>query len=175
MTNSQGYPSGGPHDLGNDPTFLSTFDLDSRYPIFSTFCDCLSIAEIVSLTRTCKKFSGLYQHLLPLHWDIDKLLRCYVDDSKGFRSQMARCDAVIGGTFALRYFERVNWGGPLEVLVQQGLGPELFSKYLSDTAGYSKPRAKNYPNGFAVWICAMALCPVCLLILAIAVSDLPKR
>ena len=123
----------------SQPTFLSTFDRKSNYPIFSTLCDCLSIAEIVSLTQTCKKYSDLYQYLLPIQWDVDKALRRYVDDPQGFRSQMARSDALISGTFAVEFFERVfRDREPLDVLVQKGLGCELFSNYLSDIAGYSE-------------------------------------
>ena len=75
--------------------FLSTFDRESHYPIFSALCDYLPIASIVSLTRTCKKLSGLYHYLLPVQWDVDKALRRFVDDPLGFRSQMARCDALM--------------------------------------------------------------------------------
>lgn len=64
----------------SQPKFLSVFDSDTHYPIFSTFCGYLSISEIVSLTRTCKKLSGLYRYLLPLQWDVDEALRPYFDD-----------------------------------------------------------------------------------------------
>lgn len=123
----------------SQPTFLTTFDRKSHYPVFSALCNCLSIAEIVSLTQTCKKFSDLYQYLLPIQWDVDKALRHYVDDPQGFRSQMARSDALISGTFAAQFFERVFWDrDPMDLLVQEGLGCELFSKYLSEVADYSE-------------------------------------
>ena len=113
----------------SQPTFLSTFDRESQYPIFSVLCDCLYIAQIISLTRTCKKLSGLYQYLLPVQWDVDKALRRYVDDPLGFRSQMARCDALIGGDFSLQYFERTHGDSEsLDVSVEQGFRAELFSK-----------------------------------------------
>ena len=129
----------------SQPTLLSTFDRESHYPVFSAFCNCLSIAEIISLTRTCKRFSGLYQYLLSVQWDVDKALRRYVDDPQGFRTQMARCDALIDGDFACKYFERVVWSyDSLDLYIQQGLGPDLFSKYLLHTAGYSEVIPREY-------------------------------
>lgn len=146
----------------SQPSFLSTFDRESHYPIFSAFCDCLSIAEIISLTRTCKRFSGLYQYLLPVQWDVDKALRRYVDDPQGFRTQMARCDALINGDFACEYFERVVWSyDSLDLYIQPGLGPELFSKYLLHTAGYSEviPR-QNYQGSLIVEVRIYAMISV---------------
>lgn len=129
----------------SQPTFLSTFDRESRYPIFNALCDCLSIAEIVFLTQTCKKLSGLYQYLLPVQWDIDKALRRYVDDPYGFRSQMAKHDALIFGYFATEYFDRVlGKCKTLEVAVRQGLGSELFRKYLLDVAGYEEVKFTKF-------------------------------
>ena len=132
----------------SEPTFLSTFDRKSNYPIFRALCDCLSIAEIVSLTQTCKNFSDLYQYLLPIQWDVDKALRHYVDDPQGFRSQMARSDALISGTFAAQFFERAFWErGTLDVWVQGGEGFELFSTYLHDIAGYSEIKLTGVDQG----------------------------
>lgn len=127
------------------PIFLSTFDRESRYPIFITFCDCLSIADILALTQTCKELSGLYRYLLPIQWDVDKALRHYVDDPKDFRSQMAKYDALIDGTFANEFFERAVCDRDLlSVTIQQGLGPQLFSKYLSDIVGYSEVKLEEF-------------------------------
>ena len=116
--------------------FLSVFDRETHYPVFSSLCGYLSTSEIVSLTRTCKKLSSLYRYLLPVQWDVDAGLRRYFDDPKCFRSQMAKDDALLIGSFAIRYFERTVCAcAPLEVVVQRG-GSQLVSKYLSDEAGY---------------------------------------
>ena len=132
----------------SQPTFLSTFDREAHYPVFIALCECLSIAEIVPLTQTCKKFSDLYQYLLPIQWDVDKALRRYVDDPQGFRSQMALSDALISGTFAAQFFDRASWDHePLDVLVRKGFGSELFRKYLSDLAGYSEVEPKEDERG----------------------------
>lgn len=126
------------------PNFLGTFEPESHYPIFSTFCACLSIAEIVSLTRTCKLLSSLYQYLVPVQWDVDKALRHYVNDPHGFRSQLAKYDALVFGHCANDYFERtVGKCQYLDVAVQQGGGSELFSNYLSHGAGYAVTKSST--------------------------------
>lgn len=119
------------------PSFLNTFDRETHYPIFRAFCECLSIAEIVSLTRTCKPLSDLYQYLLPMLWDVDKALGRYFDDPARFRSQMAEYDALIFGNFPAQYFERVIWEcEPLEIMIRDERRAILMSYYLKDEAGY---------------------------------------
>lgn len=121
------------------PTFLSTFDHGFHYPIFAVLCDCLKIAEIIASSQTCKKLSGLYRYLLSTQWNIDKELSRYVDDAPGFRSEMAKCGALIDGIFAFEFFERSAWTcNSLRVTIQQDVELGPFCKYLSDTAGYSK-------------------------------------
>ena len=118
------------------PEFLSVFDSDTHYPIFSTFCGYLSISEIVSLTRTCKKLSGLYRYLLPLQWDVNEALRPFFDDPQCFRSQIAKCDALLIGQFAAQYFEKiVTESRRLDIVVQRDRVP-LLNSYLSEEAGY---------------------------------------
>ena len=92
----------------------------------------------------------MYQYLLPTQWDVDKALRRYVDDPLGFRSQVARCDALIDGDFSVHYFERIPGDRePLDVSIQQGFRVELFSKYLLDIAGYSEVKREQYDESFA--------------------------
>ena len=120
----------------SQPNFLNVFDSEAHYPIFRTFCGYLSISEIVSLTRTCRKLSGLYRYLLPLKWDVNEALRPYFDDPRCFRSQMAKCDALLVGKFATQYFERIAWGSRrLDVVVPRDRAQRIII-YLSNEAGY---------------------------------------
>ncbi len=124
-------------------TFLTIFECSTSYPIFSRICDYLSIESIVSLTRTCRKFSGLYQYLIPIQWNVDKRLRRFVQDPSALRSQMGKCDALISGSFAIQFFERVTWpDSDLDFFVEQGEGCESFCKYLMDSEGYHLVRSK---------------------------------
>ena len=130
--------------LASPPTFLSTFNLDSNYPIFKRFCDLLSIAEIVALTRTCKALSNLYRYLLPMHWDIDKNLRRFVDDPYRFRSQMGKCDALISGSFAVQFFERVTWtASDLDIFIQEGNRANAFKEHLIKIEGYALVKSQH--------------------------------
>ena len=74
--------------------FLSVFETETHYLIFSTCYDYLLISENVSLTRTCRELSGLYRHLFPVQWDVDKAPRHYFDNPQCFRAQMAKLDAL---------------------------------------------------------------------------------
>lgn len=123
-------------------TFLNTFDRQSRYPIFVALYDQLPVGDIISLTRTCRQLSTLYQSLLPLQWDIDRRLRRYVKDPIRFRSMMARCNAVIFGGFATDFFERVVYRKAeteLSIMIQEGEDAEIFDRYLAETEGFGTP------------------------------------
>ena len=103
-----------------------------------------ALAEIVSLTRTCKLLSSLYQYLVPVLWDVDKALRHYVNDPHSFRSQLAKYDALVFGRCANDYFERtVGKCQYLDVAIQEGGGSELFSDYLSHGAGYAVTKSST--------------------------------
>ena len=116
--------------------FLSVFYDKTRYPIINIVSGYLSISGIVSLTRTCKRLSGLYRYLIPIQWDVDKALRHYFDNPQCFRSQMAKSDALLVGHFALRYFKRtVCEPHRLDVVVQEDRA-QLIYDFLSYEAGY---------------------------------------
>lgn len=119
------------------PSFTSVFDRHVCYPFFNKLCEHLSIAEIIALTRTCKKYADLYQYLLPIQWDVDRGLRRFVRDPCGFRSQMAKTDALIGGTFPVDFFTRTSWKPcHLLVFVEHGERADTFQRYLLDEEGY---------------------------------------
>ena len=121
-------------------SFMSVFDRHMCYPFFIKLCEHLSIAEIVALTRTCKKYADLYQFLLPVQWNVDHGLRRFVRDPYGFRSQMAKSDALISGSFVFQLFERTSWKtSDLDIFVEHGEHGECantFQRYLLDKEGY---------------------------------------
>ena len=118
-------------------SFMSVFDRHMCYPFFIKLCEHLSIAEIVALTRTCKKYADLYQYLLPVQWNVDHGLRRFVTDPYGFRSQMAKTDALIAGTFAAQFFARTSWKPfKLVIFVEHGEHADTFQRYLLDKEGY---------------------------------------
>lgn len=129
----------------NRPTFMSVFDRHMCYPFFIKLCEHLSIAEIVALTRTCKKYADLYQYLLPVQWDVDRRLRRFVRDPYGFRSQMAKSDALIAGSFVTQFFERTSCEtSDLNIFVENndyvdgGERANKFQSYLVNEEGYTE-------------------------------------
>lgn len=155
MLGIDGIEEGGTNDFGPKeaplvairPSFMSVFDRHICYPFFIKLCEQLSIAEIVALTRTCKKYADLYQYLLPIQWDVDRGLRRFVRDPYGFRSQMAKSDALIAGSFVVRFFERTSWQpSDLDIFVEHGEHGECantFQSYLRDKEGYEFSNAED--------------------------------
>lgn len=119
------------------PSFLDIFHLESRYPIFDRICSFLAIDSIIALTRTCRALSGLYQSLIPLQWNVDRHLSRFVRDPQLFRSQMAIRNALVSGSLAVQFFERVVWKeSDLDIFIQEGKDAKAFGKYLTEKEGY---------------------------------------
>lgn len=132
-----------------DPNGLklyTLFDLSSEYPVGIRICHFLSIADIIALTRTCRTLSSLYKSLIPSQWNLNSRLQPFVDNVTGFRSEMAKCDALISGSFALQFFDRTLWPrSDLDINVRNSA--EQFERYLRNVEGYKLLRStegKNY-------------------------------
>ena len=91
------------------PSLPDLLDPNFAYPIFERLCPMLPIGDLISLTRTCKALSGLYQHRLKRDWDINTMLSRYFTEPRQFRSLMGKHNAFIAGSFAVEYFERATW------------------------------------------------------------------
>ena len=129
------------------PTFTSIFDRNTCYPFFVRVCAHLSIAEIVALTRTCKKFADLYQYLVPTYWDVNRRLHRFVRDPHGFRSQMAKFDALIAGSFVIQFFERTSWEvSDLDIYVEGDERANAFQSYLLNKEEYTEISSTKIPR-----------------------------
>ena len=127
-----------------------------RYePIFRALTTYLGVAEIVYLSRTCKQLSTLYAELRPRLWDVDRSLRRFVDDPKSLRSEMARSEALISGSFALQFFERVQWeASDLDIFVGTNKADGSYTnsnglRRLLETEGYSLQQDRGLNNGYS--------------------------
>ncbi|KAI5273753.1 hypothetical protein E4T47_03033 [Aureobasidium subglaciale] len=121
--------------MANLITLLAT----DRVPVvFDALTACLSIRDIVALTRTCHALNPLYQKLVKQDaWDIDKRLKKFVKDPRGFRKRLAELDGIISGGFALQFIDRVEWeGSDLDVCVQVGEKADAFCRYMEEVEGY---------------------------------------
>ena len=127
---------------------MNVFDRHMCYPFFIRLCEHLSNAEIVALARTCKKYADLYQYLLPIQWDVDHRLRRFVRDPCGLRSQMAKSDALIAGSFVVQFFELTSWKPlDLDIFVEHGECANIFQRYLLDKEGYGFPNIESSGYG----------------------------
>ena len=107
------------------------------YPIYTSLSSYLGIAEIVALTRTCKKLSKLYQELLPIQWDIDRDLCRFVENPCQFRTQLGLHNALVAGDFAHYFFSRETWKtSKVEVLIESGDSINAFVEYLLQEERY---------------------------------------
>ncbi len=69
--------------------------------------------------------------------DSNKRLRRFVDDPARFSSLIGRYDALISGSFAVQFFERVMWhDSDLDLYVEDGPGYEALCKFVVDVEGY---------------------------------------
>ena len=125
-------------------TFLDVFDREARYPIHDRLCSLLPITEIISLTRTCKKFANLYQDLVSGQWNVDRRLRRFVQSPQTFRSRMGQHEVLISGSFALQFFARVLWEeSDMDVFIEHGANANAFCEYLSTEEGYILSKSKG--------------------------------
>ena len=57
---------------------------------------------------------------------------------------MGRHDALISGSFAFQYFEKVLGKEPdLDIFIKQGAGAEAFCQYLSEGEGYALAKRQD--------------------------------
>lgn len=116
------------------------------YPIFTILCDFLPISDIVALTRTCKTLSGLYRSLLPVKWNVDRMLLKFFRNPQGFRLLIGKTDALVSGSPVLQYFERTSWSdSSLDVFVQAGEKADAFTQYLAGIECYRLQQAESKP------------------------------
>ena len=117
---------------------------EKNYPIFDCICSYLGIGETVMLTRTCRVLSHLFQILLKSQWNMDRALYRFVNSPQKFRSQLGQHDALIAGSFAVQFFDRVTWNdSDLDVFVQStnpsqldsSLTPSPIGQYLCESEG----------------------------------------
>ena len=116
----------------------------SHYLISNRICQYLDVSSLCCIVQTCKKLSMLMKDLQSTQWNIDKKLRRFFGSPKLFRQQLAKFDAVVAGSFAVQYFDRVLWKkADLDIFLEYGEGygdegkkPAQFGQYLVGSEGY---------------------------------------
>ncbi|KAK6067174.1 hypothetical protein SCUP234_11766 [Seiridium cupressi] len=115
--------------------FLTTIttDPDCLYPIYRSLMAALGTKGILRLYQTSR---AIREAVMAREWNVNKRLKAFVDDPCAFRTAMGRTNSLIVGSFALQFFERVNWGGSLTMTVtRDGLSDMM--KYLTANEFYT--------------------------------------
>ncbi len=121
---------------------LRLFDVDSKYSIGTRICWLLPVQDTINLTKTCKAFSTLYGSLISSQWNMEWRLARFVRDVTSFRCQMAKTNALISGSFALQFFDRVCWpASDLDINIRQG--SDTLESYLCRVEGYTLQRSTD--------------------------------
>ena len=93
----------------------------SLFPIANAVCTFLDISDLINLARTCKKIYYVFGLVQRSQWSINRRLGYFVNDPIGFRSMVGQCEALISGSFALGFLDRVFWDGS-DLDIYLGLG-----------------------------------------------------
>ena len=81
---------------------------------------------------------------------MDRALRRFVDNPHQFRSKLGEYNAIVSGSFALQFFDRVVWPeSDLDIFILDSRR-EGFMAYLCESEGYvcdtKEPRGMEYED-----------------------------
>ncbi|EWC46082.1 hypothetical protein DRE_04656 [Drechslerella stenobrocha 248] len=102
--------------------------------LYKAIFDDLGPVDTIRLLSTCKAL----QQFKGILWSINRSLTRFVDKPIAFRSLMARHDAVVSGSHALQFLERIQWAASdLDVYIHTIEGLLAFARHLVEDEGYS--------------------------------------
>ncbi len=105
------------------------------YPIRKRLVEYLDTRDLLKLLRTSW---GLRLTVRANEWNVNNRLSRFFRNPLAFRSSLRRSDALISGSFALQFFERVTWPeSDLDIMVRDGDALEEMHRYLTKSEGYS--------------------------------------
>ncbi|KAI0148170.1 hypothetical protein F4776DRAFT_660343 [Hypoxylon sp. NC0597] len=121
-----------PPVLVGEHRFLLTL-LDS-YPSREGIMHYLDTEDVLNLARTS---TAIRRNIMDNDWNINSKLARFIKDPTGFRSQLGHSDALISGSFALQFFERITWlDSDLDIVVRDGENLEGLANFLTTVEGY---------------------------------------
>ncbi|KAI0012491.1 hypothetical protein F4779DRAFT_614462 [Xylariaceae sp. FL0662B] len=119
-------------------TFQSLLNI---YPIRERVMSFLDTKDILRLRQTSW---SIRQDIIANEWNINTKLERFIKHPVGFRSQLGKSDALISGSFALQFLERVVWPeSDLDIMVQDGENLEGLARFLTETEGYEMTLSKG--------------------------------
>lgn len=106
----------------------------SRYiPVQSSLLAHLDIKDIISLSQTTKRLSGLYDTTIRAQGNINRALEHYFTSPIEFRNLQARTDALVACDFAYSFFawrNLVHAGAEFSIFVENGTSADEVTKYV---------------------------------------------
>ncbi|KAF6756114.1 hypothetical protein DFP72DRAFT_1066928 [Ephemerocybe angulata] len=112
--------------------------------------DLLPIRDVIRLGRTSSLVHEVVVQYTKTRWNIDRFLQLWFWDTTAFRAALAFTGAVIGGSQALRFMDRLAPAAKSDLDVVTRVGGVLaLSRFLEDQ-GYNQaerptPQAERYP------------------------------
>ncbi|KAF6750732.1 hypothetical protein DFP72DRAFT_851533 [Ephemerocybe angulata] len=125
---------------------LERFLATSRTSLHLKVFDRLSAADVVRLSKTSTLIRDALKIYKERKWNIDEFLACWFEDGQSFRATMALAGAVISGSQALRFMDRL---GPaprsdLDVVTRVG-GVLALARYI-ESQGYKRVERPAQPG-----------------------------
>jgi len=115
------------------PNFLTVFNHNNFPEIADRLCYHLSLADVLSLSRTC---SALHQ-ISRSQWNIDRQLTRVFLHPRSLRAQLGRSRAILSGEIAFDFFHRQSEGTApdVQIWVENGASAEALHKFLVKEEG----------------------------------------
>jgi hypothetical protein len=123
------------HEPSKESSMLTELIISRRYdPVRKRIMELLDTKAVVALYQTSTTVRAfVYAH----EWDINAKLRRFVDKPTALRSTLGRYQALISGSFALQFFERVVWSdSDLDIFAPLEDGYKEIIEYLVKEEGY---------------------------------------
>ncbi|RYP78129.1 hypothetical protein DL770_006919 [Monosporascus sp. CRB-9-2] len=120
-----------PQTNPNTPDLVTVLGI---YPIRRRLLQYLDTRNFLNLYQTSWL---IRQNFRTNEWNINAKLTRFFSNPTAFRSMLGRSNALISGSFALQFFERVVWPeSNLDIMIQEGAGLEEMKGFLIDKERY---------------------------------------
>lgn len=133
-------------DLASTPTTM--LGLLSIPPIYDSLQECMPPDTAILLSRTCKQLYNAYTRQWTVgKWSINSRLAKLVDNPNVLRWNMAHYNALISGSFAMQFFDRLTWeASDLDIFVETGDAVDALDCYLQVFDKYKLESAQDAEN-----------------------------
>ncbi|KAJ4409451.1 hypothetical protein N0V82_009471 [Gnomoniopsis sp. IMI 355080] len=121
----------------NQSHLIQLFQPTQYVPMRDCLFKALDKRSILRLAQTSKQVREMVYGDGAL-WNINMKLSRFFSNPVAFRSQLALCDALIAGSFALQFFEQVDWlSSDIDLYARMGKDVEAMHSYFIKEEGYA--------------------------------------